>query len=93
MNLQVLILLWLVKYVLNNIWFKHKHFAQVNFKLPKEQSNGPGEVICKLAADDHAHAIVVGARDMSVRSQKSHGSVSTHIPVVVVPALTGLSHC
>lgn len=74
----------------------NKYFSQVNFKLHKEQSNRPGEVICKLAADDHAHAIMVGARGMSIRSRKILSSVSeycvyhTHIPVVVIPAL---SHC
>ena len=78
-------------------WFCNKipqlkiYFLQVNFKLYKEQSNRPGEVICKLAEDDNAHAIVVGARGMGILRKKLLGSVSeycvhhTHIPVAVVP--------
>ncbi|XP_068670262.1 universal stress protein Sll1388-like [Montipora capricornis] len=70
---------------------KCKHHG-VNFKLYKEESNRPGEVICKLAADDHAHVIVIGARGLNTLRQKILGSVSeycmhhTHVPLVVVPS-------
>lgn len=63
----------------------------VNFKLYKEQSNRPGEVICRLAQDDQAHAVVVGARGLGTVRRKFLGSVSeycvhhTQVPVVVVP--------
>lgn len=69
---------------------KCKQFG-INFKLYKEQSNQPGEVICKLAQDDEAHSIVVGARGVNTLRRKFLGSVSeycvhhSHVPVAVVP--------
>ncbi|KAJ7386700.1 hypothetical protein OS493_006711 [Desmophyllum pertusum] len=63
----------------------------LKFKLYKEESNRPGEVICKLAADEKAQFIIMGSRGVGTLRRTFLGSVSdycvhhTHIPVVVVP--------
>ena len=64
---------------------------QLKFKLYKEESNRPGEVICKLVEDEKADLIVMGSRGVGTLRRTFLGSVSdycvhhTKIPVVVVP--------
>lgn len=64
---------------------------QLKFKLYKEESNRPGEVICKLAKDEGADIILIGSRGVGTLRRTFLGSVSdycvhhTHIPVVVIP--------
>ena len=66
-------------------------FLQLAFKLFKEESNRPGEVVCKLAEDEKGQIIVLGSRGVGVLRRTFLGSVSdycvhhTSIPVVVVP--------
>ncbi|XP_073236897.1 universal stress protein in QAH/OAS sulfhydrylase 3'region-like isoform X1 [Porites lutea] len=68
-----------------------KELEKQEFKLYKEESNRPGEVICKLAEDEKANLIVMGSRGMGTLRRTFLGSVSdycvhhAHIPVVVVP--------
>lgn len=62
----------------------------MRFKLVK-QSGKPGEVICKLAAEEKVSLIVVGSRGKGVVRRTVIGSVSDYIvhhcgtPVCVVP--------
>ncbi|XP_058955398.1 universal stress protein Slr1101 [Pocillopora verrucosa] len=64
---------------------------ELKFKLYKEESNRPGEVICKLAKDEGADIILIGSRGVGTLRRTFLGSVSdycvhhTHIPVVVIP--------
>lgn len=66
----------------------------LRFKLYKEESNRPGEVVCKLAKEENAEFVVVGSRGIGTLRRTFLGSVSdycvhhTHIPVVVVPPPT-----
>lgn len=64
---------------------------KLKFKLYKEESNRPGEVVCKLAQDEKADLVVVGSRGMGTLRRTFLGSVSdycvhhNHTPIVVVP--------
>lgn len=63
----------------------------LNFKLYKEESNNPGEVICKLAKNENAQFVVMGSRGVGTLRRTFLGSVShycvhhTDIPLAVVP--------
>ena len=78
---------------INNITAALLFNLQINYKLYNERSNSPGEVICKLATDEKAHLLVVGARGVGKIHRKFFGSVSeycvhhAHMPVVAVPPL------
>ena len=56
-----------------------------------EESNTPGEVICKMAKDEGAQLIVMGSRGMGTLRRTFLGSVSdysvhhAHIPVIIIP--------
>lgn len=79
-----------VKELLETFGTKCKNL-ELKFKLFKEESNRPGEVVCKLAEDENADVIVMGSRGMGTLRRTFLGSVSdycvhhTHIPIVVVP--------
>lgn len=79
-----------VKELLESFGTKCKN-QELKFKLYKEENNRPGEVICKLAADEDAQFIIMGSRGVGTLRRTFLGSVSdytvhhTHVPVVVVP--------
>ena len=57
----------------------------------KEESNNPGEVICKFAKNENAQFVVMGSRGVGTLRRTFLGSVShycvhhTDIPLAVVP--------
>ena len=72
-------------------WLDVPSSFQLKFKLFKEESNRPGEVICKLAEDESVDLVVIGSRGMGTLRRTFLGSVSdycvhhNHCSIAVVP--------
>ncbi|XP_015764710.1 PREDICTED: universal stress protein A-like protein [Acropora digitifera] len=79
-----------VKVLLESFGSKCKDHG-LKFKLFKEESNRPGEVICKLAEDESVDLVVIGSRGMGTLRRTFLGSVSdycvhhNHCSIAVVP--------